>query len=109
MWSTDDNEDFNQKKESEIQLKNGPYQVDFMKPYKPIFICYIDLLITIITFFIVMIYDWNNIKINKNTYEDFDNVISQDQILGILFLLFRFILDILYLKIFTKQNELNKS
>jgi len=57
MWSSDENDD-----QIDQLRKGGPYQVNFQQLYKPIFICYVDIMFAIAFFFGSIIYFWMRIS-----------------------------------------------
>ena len=61
----------------EQRLENftsGPYQVDFNKPYKPIFICFLDLIFGITFFYGSLLYYWEMIP-DEYSWEDYQGFV----------------------------------
>lgn len=49
-----------------VKYFGGPYQVDVRKPYKPIFICMVDLIVAL-TFMIISIMQyWSKLDLSQN-------------------------------------------
>ena len=86
----------------------GPYNVDITKPYKPVFICYLDLMFSITFFTFSTLYYWTQI----NTSDKIDNwssfipsrILWFNLILGL-----KFFADIGYLRANSTKEELNRS
>lgn len=80
MFSTDDEDMSFDSSQSESNhsgvLLNkdigGPYHVEFVKPWKPVIVVYIDAIFAITYFTVVVLHYWTQIGINAEIHEIFN-------------------------------------
>lgn len=83
--------------------------VDRMKPYKPIFICFIDLIFAITFIISSMLYFWCKLDLNMKTVDSYKDFMPRRVFYYDLIFLFKFFLDIFYLRMVFPKKKLNSS
>lgn len=86
----------------------GPYNVNIVKPYKPVFVCYLDLMFAITFFTFSTLFYWTKIDVNSKT-QNWKNFIPATILWFDLILSLKFFADILYLRLRTSKEALNRS
>ena len=80
----------------------GPYQVDFSKPYKPIFICFVDIMFGISFLVFTNLYLWDQIP--YDTPFQITEILP-DAIWYQIVFFFKIFFDIVYLRKFLKDGK----
>lgn len=86
----------------------GPFQVNFSKRYKPVFICFIDLVISISFAFFAFIFFLMKLQFEEGIQEIVNFMPLQIGLFMILFF-FKFFLNIFYLAIICETKNVNRS
>ena len=90
------------------QYLGGPYRVEFSKPYKPVFIVYLDLMLAITFFTISLMWYWSKL-LGDTPLSEFSEFIPI-RITVIWFVLFiKFFFDVFYLSQRFGSDKLNRS
>ena len=81
------------------ELLGGPYLVEMGKPYKPIFICFIDLIFSITFIIVSILFFWSRLDITAKTVDEWRNFMPRRVIIYDILFLFKFFSDVFYLLI----------
>jgi hypothetical protein len=90
-------------------LIGGPYQVEISKPYKPIFICFIDMIVAITFIISSILWFWTLLDIEMKTVEMWSKFMPRRVILYAALFLLKFLADVFYLRLCFPKKELNRS
>jgi len=86
----------------------GPFNVDVRKPYKPVFICYVDLIIAITFFSFTLLTYWNDLNVDQSIH-DFYNFLPPKIVLFQVLLFIKFFIDVFFLVICFDDKVANRS
>jgi hypothetical protein len=92
-----------------IEQSNGPFQVEFKKPYKPAFVCFMDLIFAISFMAINLLYFWDQLLLEQKTNTDYNQFLPVRIIFFMVFFYLKFLLNISYLILFFDKTSLNRS
>ena len=106
MFSTDD-EDENELDKPATEV-GGPYNVEYKKPYKPVFIVFLDMIFAISFFSFTTLYYWTKIESNEKV-ENWTTFINKTVLWFDLILILKIPVDIFYLQQFAKPKDMNRS
>ena len=86
----------------------GPFNVNIKKPYKPVFICYIDLIMAISFLAFTLLVYWNDLNIEMQ-HKDLSNFLPVRVIIYQVMYFIKFFIGIFYLVICFDDKKLNRS
>ena len=83
--------------------------MEMSKPYKPIFICFIDMIFSITFIIASILFFWSRLDISTRTDEEWRNFMPRRVIIYDCLFLTKFFADVFYLRICFSKKELNRS
>jgi hypothetical protein len=88
--------------------EGGPFEVDFRKPYKPVFICFVDIAIFVTFTFSSFLFFWSKRQVT-DSFHEIKSFMPIQVIVFVLLFFFKFLFDVFYLVIVTSINNINRS